>query len=102
MMILVHSEKDAAELCQVGDALGLRMYPLQHDVETSAESAIAIGAPKTIHDSKHDNNRDNDYGSKHNNNHDNKKRHLIFYFNQIPLDKIDSCICDLIKAWRDS
>lgn len=28
-----------------------------------------------------------------------KKRHLIFYFNQIPLDRIDSQIKSLINAW---
>ena len=31
---------------------------------------------------------------------DKRKRYLIFYFNQIPLDKIDSCIRDLVDAWR--
>ena len=29
-----------------------------------------------------------------------KKRHLIFYFNQIPLDKIDSQIKLLVEAWN--
>ena len=29
-----------------------------------------------------------------------KKRHLIFYFNQIPLDKIDPQIKSLVDAWK--
>lgn len=31
---------------------------------------------------------------------DTKKRHLIFYFNQIPLDEIELCIRALTDAWR--
>ena len=67
MMILVHSEKDSAELCAIGENLGLRMYPLLQSGK----------------------NTENNGGNR-----------IIFYFNQIPLQKIDPCIRDLVDAWQ--
>lgn len=75
MMLAVHSEKSPKELCSIGKAMGLRIYPLEHLEKTN------VGSETEATDK-------------------NKKRFLIFYFNQIPLDKIDSCIHDLVKAWR--
>lgn len=67
-------------------------FTLAVDSELSADKLCAIGSTLGLHIVPLS------YGGYEVN--DKKKKHLIFYFNQIPLDKIDTCVRDLVNAWR--
>ncbi|MBO4235422.1 MAG: PLP-dependent aminotransferase family protein [Firmicutes bacterium] len=85
----VASSKSETELCAIGKSLGINIVPLSQmgytgDVTSHGGSAI-ISCANAINDST--------------DTVKNKKRHMIFYFNQIPLDEIDSRIRDLVASW---
>lgn len=87
--LTVMSEKSSQELCDIAANIGLNITPLSNsgyqiktdmsDIYSSPESESTVQEKKSSQK--------------------NKKRYLIFYFNQIPLNNIDSSIRQLISLW---
>ena len=71
MTLKVNSSKPSKELCHMGKSLGLHLLPLD------------LTFPEA-------------YGSRSKN-----EKHLIFYFNQIPLEEISSSVNALVTAWKE-
>ena len=78
--LAVASNKSENELCAIGKSLGIHIVPLSQTGYTEASEDINLASSTGAGGIK--------------------KRHLIFYFNQIPLDEIESRIKDLVSKWQ--
>ena len=80
MILELDRSKDSEELCELARGISLRVEPLSGAVTEAAlpvEASLTAGAaPETE-----------------------KKRRLIFYYNQIPLERIDELVEKLCHKW---
>ena len=80
MIIRVFSDKDAGTLIREGAQAGLRLAPVSRDKTKPAGKGKTKAAGSASGSSHHD---------------------LIFYYNQIPMEDIDSAIKSLIGLWQE-
>lgn len=85
MILNFESPRSSAELCDTARGIGLRTEPLSGAISEGGDGAAGSGA---VADGE------SNAGAEE------KKRHLIFYYNQIPLEMIDELIEKLCRLWQ--
>ncbi len=81
MTLIVDSKKNAEDLCLDGETLGLHIVPFDRSMEIEMSKRKKSVDTSPIKD---------------------KRKYLLFYFNQIPLDQINPRIRKLVSLWRQA